>query len=132
RPGQPYTEAWHIIHQHEENIAVESLHGGESVVVSAPLHFGKTWFMQRVGTRLEAMEPAMTVAYLELDLADWSSLEALLRSMGEQLADVVGGGHDFTWPSQGTAPQRLLQVLRQKIEPRVSGRLLLILDLPDD
>ncbi|NVB39605.1 AAA-like domain-containing protein [Pseudenhygromyxa sp. WMMC2535] len=130
KPGQRYDERWHITHSEEENWAVDSLLEGVPVAVCAPLHFGKTWFLERIMALVQTRAPELSLAYVDLDIADPSSLESMLRGVARQIAGAVGAP-ELTWPGRGSPQGRLIEVLETQIRPAVADGMVLTLDLPD-
>ncbi|MCA9698933.1 MAG: AAA-like domain-containing protein [Myxococcales bacterium] len=130
KPGQRYDARWHVIHDEEERWAVDSLLEGVPVAVCAPLHFGKTWFLERVLDLLREHSPGLSLAYVDLDLADGSTLETMLRSVATQAARAVGID-ELAWPTRGSPQGRLIEALESQVRPAIGEALVLTLDLPD-
>ncbi|EDM81113.1 Extracellular ligand-binding receptor [Plesiocystis pacifica SIR-1] len=130
KPGQRYDPRWHVVHDEEESWAVDSLLDGVPVAVCAPLHFGKTWFLERVLETIGRRSPALEVAYVDLNLADSSSLERLLAGVARQVGRAVGID-DMPWPERGSPQGRLIEALETHVAPATKEGLVLTLDLPD-
>lgn len=131
RAGLGYQARWHIERKEEEEWALESLlNSGDPVAVCAPMHFGKSWFMERVLSVAQQRAPHERIARVNFDVVESTELELLLQSIAEQIGRSVD--IDIAWPHRGTPQGRLLEVLDSQIRPKVPQNMILALDLPHD
>ncbi len=131
RPGLTYDLRWHVVREEEEEAVDSLLTSGEPVSVCAPMHFGKTWFVDRVLELVKQREPDLPIAKVDFDVIDTSSLSRILEAIAQSIAQAAGI-EQLTWPAMGTDQGRFLEALSQKVRPRVHDRLILALDIPND
>lgn len=90
-PGSPYNENWYIHRNGIENyIANALIKEGRSIIIKAPIKFGKSWLLKYMAHRLSKINQFCIIS---LDLSAFDSMEELLPSLADQIHNWLDRNH---------------------------------------